>query len=103
MGWCAGVEVETPSHPNNKIWYSTLTTDLFGKAHNSAGYRFEKLAKKHGLSPTGVLQLGTNQAQEIAVFLRMGFKNIVTVEANPELYRTEVRRTMWYWAMELYG
>lgn len=43
------------------------------------------MLRRHGITPCGVIHVGAHQAGELDDYLRMGFKKILYVEANPAL------------------
>lgn len=44
------------------------------------------LCRMHSIRPSGVIQVGAHEGQEIGEFIKMGAKTIVMVEANPSVY-----------------
>jgi FkbM family methyltransferase len=54
---------------------------------------FEKLFKRHGGKPVGVLHLGANTGQEADAYKACGVNQVIWVEAIPEVYRHLVSHT----------
>jgi len=48
---------------------------------------FEELFKKHSVRPDGVLHLGANEGQEAETYFKMGIKNVIWVEALPDVFK----------------
>ncbi len=46
----------------------------------------EALFKKHSLKPLGVIHIGAHEGLEISLYRKMGFKNILFIEANPAVF-----------------
>jgi FkbM family methyltransferase len=47
---------------------------------------FEKLVRKHNLNITGVLHCGASTGQEVGSYAKLGVKNMVFIEAIPDVY-----------------
>lgn len=47
---------------------------------------FRKLFPRYNIKPKGVLHLGANVGEEAPVYDELGIKNVIWVEANPEVY-----------------
>jgi FkbM family methyltransferase len=47
---------------------------------------FRALFPKYGIKPNGVLHVGANVGEEAPVYLELGIKRQVWIEANPEIY-----------------
>jgi FkbM family methyltransferase len=48
---------------------------------------FRQLFPKYGIKPTGVLHVGANVGEEAPVYLELGIKRQIWIEANPDLMR----------------
>lgn len=48
---------------------------------------FRQLFPKYGIKPTGVLHVGANVGEEAPVYLELGIKRQVWIEANPEIFK----------------
>jgi len=46
----------------------------------------DTLIKKYGVNPSGVLHVGANIGEESVQYEAAGIKNVVWIEANPEIY-----------------
>lgn len=46
----------------------------------------EALCKKHSLKPRGVIHIGAHEGREISLYRKMGFQNILFIEANPVVF-----------------
>jgi FkbM family methyltransferase len=57
---------------------------------------FRKLFPRHKIKPKGVLHLGANVGEEAQVYDQLGIKNVIWVEANPEVYQTLVMNVAQY-------
>jgi len=57
---------------------------------------FRKLFPRHKIKPKGVLHLGSNVGEEAPVYDQLGIKNVIWVEANPEIYQTLVMNVAQY-------
>jgi FkbM family methyltransferase len=47
---------------------------------------FRALFPKYGINPKGVLHVGANVGEEAPVYLELGIKRQIWIEANPEIY-----------------
>ncbi len=54
---------------------------------------FRELLPKYGIKPTGVLHIGANKGEEAPVYLELGIKKQIWIEANPEVYM-QLRETI---------
>lgn len=52
--------------------------------------KFEKIQNRFGVRPKGVLHVGANVGEEAAQYEKAGIKNVVWIEANPDIYKTLV-------------
>jgi FkbM family methyltransferase len=57
---------------------------------------FKKLQDRYGVKPKGVLHIGANVGEEAQAYKKAGIKNVVWVEANPEIYKTLVMNVAGY-------
>jgi FkbM family methyltransferase len=57
---------------------------------------FRKLFPKYGIKPSGVLHLGANVGEEAPVYDELGIKDVIWVEANPDLIPQLVTNTNQY-------
>lgn len=48
---------------------------------------FDQLFPKYGIKPEGVLHLGANEGQEAETYWRLGIRNVIWVEAIPEVFQ----------------
>lgn len=48
----------------------------------------KELVEKYNVNPKGVLHVGANVGEEAIQYEEQGIKNVVWVEANPEIFRT---------------
>ncbi len=44
------------------------------------------LCRKHSIKPSGVIHIGAHEGLEITLYQKMGFKNILFIEANPAVF-----------------
>lgn len=47
---------------------------------------FRKLFPKYGIKPTGVLHVGANVGEEAPVYHELGIKEMIFIEANPDIF-----------------
>jgi len=47
---------------------------------------FRRLFPKYRIKPKGVLHVGANKGEEFAVYMELGIKKQIWIEANPEIY-----------------
>lgn len=47
---------------------------------------FRTLFPKYGIKPNGILHVGANVGEEAPVYLELGIKRQIWIEANPEIY-----------------
>lgn len=57
---------------------------------------FETLQKKYRVNPKGVLHVGANVGEEAEAYNKAGIKNVIWIEANPEIYKTLVMNVAGY-------
>lgn len=48
---------------------------------------FRTLFPKYGIRPTGVLHVGGNIGEEAPIYLQLGIKRQIWIEANPDIYK----------------
>ncbi len=47
-----------------------------------------QLFKQHNITPRGVIHIGAHKGEEIPMYISMGFKHILLLEADPDTYAT---------------
>lgn len=48
---------------------------------------FRQLFPKYGIKPKGVLHVGANVGEEAPVYDELGIKNVIWIEANPDIFQ----------------
>lgn len=48
----------------------------------------KKLCNDYGFIPKGVLHIGAHQAEELSLYMSLGIKKVIWVEACPEIFKT---------------
>lgn len=57
---------------------------------------FRKLFPKYGIKPKGVLHCGANVGEEATVYNQLGIKNVIWIEANPDIHQKLVMNVAGY-------
>lgn len=57
---------------------------------------FETLQKRYKVYPKGILHVGANVGEEAEAYNKAGIKNVIWIEANPEIYKTLVMNVAKY-------